>query len=182
MATQSIQRKLEYNVFQGGVAFNSQTVYGYTNSPNRETGVLTYDWSTATGAQILTDMNKIGKAVDDNNIDVPVVKMMIYIPVGWNANLNNRFDTNSEKSIRDVLLALDWIEDIKTSSKQVAKHVNAVAMNQAYVNLIRGTAITPIIWTSDGGLMTHIKLLAIESPMITDDFDGSTGVFDFVKS
>jgi hypothetical protein len=51
-----------------------------------------------------------------------------------------------------------------------------------YVNMVRGAGIQPIIYNSPDGSETHIKVMAIESPLITDDYNGKKGVFDFVKS
>lgn len=180
--TDVILDKLEYNVFMGGISFAGNTVYGYTTSSARKTGSLTYNWSSCTGAQVLEDMIDIGASIRTQKVKHEFGPAMVYIPTGWDSNLDNNFSTSYPGSVRDRIKKLDWVEDIRVSSYCPDNQVVVAFLQPKYVNLIRGAGIQPILWQSEDGLKTHMKLLAIEAPLITDDYSGNKGVFHFTKS
>ena len=184
-ATESIMRRLESDVFIDDFAFGGVTSYGYTNSGNRQTGSLTYDWSAAatTAANIWADILLLEASIRTNLVNWEAGKGIMYLPIGWMTHFNDVFTTgDSRQTLGEKIKTLQWLSEVKESSYQKASNAVVAFMNPIYVNMVRGAALQPIIYNSPDGSETHIKVLAIESPLITDDYNSKKGVFNFVKS
>ena len=183
-ATESVLRRLESDVFIDEFAFGGATAYGYTNSGNRQTGSLTYDWSAAatTAANIWADILLIDASIRTNLVNPEAGKAFGYVPMGYMTHFNDVFSSGDRQTLGEKIKTLSWVNEFKEVSYQKAGNVVVAFMQPMYVNMVRGAGIQPIIYNSPDGLETHIKVMAIESPLITDDYNGKKGVFDFVKS
>jgi len=183
-ATESVLRKLESSVFTGDFYFGESTAYGYTNSGNRQTGSLTYNWSTAatTPAQIWADILLIEASISANLVNTEAGKAIGYVPIGWKTHFNEAFAAGYPQTLAEKFKTLTWLSEIKEVSYMKALNVVFAFMQPMYVNMVRGASIQPIMYTSPDGMQQFIKVLAIESPLITDDYNGKKGVFNFVKA
>ena len=184
-ATESVLQKLEKSIFSEEFEFDGITSHSYTTSNNIQTGNLDYDWSAAatTAAQIWADILKIEASVKSNLVNYEAGKGIGYLPIGWKRHWNDVFTNgDSRQTLGEKIKTLDWIEDFKEQSYQVAKKVTIAFMQSMYVSMVRGAGLQAIKYPSPDGLESYIKIMAIESPIICSDYNGKKGVFTFTKA
>ena len=161
----------------GGVnyTFGGGTLYGYTNHPNRNTYTLSAGWTAtaATGSSILADVLAMRQKLVDDKKFGPYV---LYIPTNYESVMDEDYSTGYPKSIRTRIMELNNISEIKVSEDLAASNVVMVSMNTETVRLVKGMDITPVEWSSEGGMLHHFKVMGIQVPQIRADQDGKCGV------
>jgi uncharacterized linocin/CFP29 family protein len=173
--------KIENILFNGltvggtNFTFGGGTLYGYSNHPNRNTYTLTAGWnlSAATGATILADVNAMKQALLADKKFGPYV---LYIPAAYETVLDEDYTSGYPKTIRQRLLEIGNLSEIKVIDNLTVGNVLLVSMSIETVRLVKGMDITPVEWTSEGNMLHHFKVMAIQIPQIRADQDGKCGV------
>lgn len=157
--------------------FGGLSIYGYTSHPDRniESFGSGGDWSQAakTGEQVLADIQTMIQSANDDGFYGPFI---IYIDKTASVKLTGDFKANSDKSIRQRMLEIEEISDIRTLDTLDAAEVLMVQMTPDVVTLLEGEPLQNIQWDVDGGMQINFKAFMIEVPLIRSTADGKSGI------
>lgn len=177
LASRRVIDKVETMLFQGAssYAYGGGTLYGYLDHPSRNTVTLTQNWDAGgkTGEEILDDVRAMKQASIDAKHYGPWV---LYIPTAWETTLDDDFKAASDKSIRQRILEIGGINEIKIADKLTANKATLVEMKPETVRIVEGMAINTVEWESNGGFTTNFKVLTIMVPQIRADQNGNCGI------
>lgn len=176
----NIMRMNENVLFNGwDVPYGGSYVYGYQDFTSRNQTSLTYDWSSSstTSAQILADVKEMWQ---DATIDSfqPMSGFILYVHPSAYGRFVDDYTDYYVKTLRDRVLDLPGIEDIKISSYlDSVNDAVLVRMDSASVRVIQGTnGIVPVMWYDNAGMMDKLTLLSIQEPQLRADANGYTSV------
>lgn len=175
-ATRLVAEKSEDMLFNGisSISVNGAGVYGYTNHPNRNTVDMATQWTAVTDYQdIVDDVQAMLAAARADNHFGPFV---MYIPGEYEGVLDEDFKANSDKTVRQRLLQLSGLADIRVSDRLANHNVILVQMTSEVVDLAMAQGIIPLEWSTDGGMTRQHKVLAVWAPRIKPDYDGKIGL------
>lgn len=175
LAGRKVAESLESALFQGpGVTANAMTAYGYTDHPNRNTKTIT-DWGLAgtTGTTILTEVLEMVGQLKDDRMYGPYI---LYISNDFEQKMEEDFKTESDKSIRQRLLEISGLQDIRVSDWMPANSAVLVQLTRDVVDLIDGFQPRVIEWESRGGMNLHFMVMSIMVPRVRSDYDGRSGL------
>ncbi|MCK5018785.1 MAG: encapsulin [Candidatus Peribacteraceae bacterium] len=179
-ATRSVARKLEDNLFNGEETANGATLYGYTKFPDRQTHTLGTSWETAAPYLILEDVNTMMSFSMQQNHFGP---WMLYIPWEYQVRLNQDYlvETSGNPavgSIRQRLMQLPGLIDIKVSNYVANDNVILVEMTSDTVTLINGMPMRALAWEPPGvpNWDHKFKVMAISVPLLISDYLGNCGI------
>jgi hypothetical protein len=80
------------------------------------------------------------------------------------------------KTIRERILEISGIEDIKVSDTLSDDHVIMVQMSSDVVRLVQGLPITTVEWQTEGGMVFNYKVMTILVPQLRADQNDRTGI------
>jgi predicted outer membrane repeat protein len=176
-ATRKVSEKIESILFTGNSSytFGGGTIYGYQDFPQRNTVALATHWdaSAATGAGILSDVIAMKQASIDARHYGP---WALYVPTGYETQLDEDYATNYGKSIRARILEISGIEAVNVSDYLTAHNIVMVEMSPETVQMVIGMEPTPVQWDEQGGMVSHHKVMAIMVPRLMADKDGNCGI------
>lgn len=177
-AARKVSEKVESMLFTGVSAYTAGggTIRGYEDHPDRNTASVTAAWASASGANILTDTIGMKNAAISKRYYAPYV---MYVSTNIEGNLDENFTVNYSTTIRQRILQVDGIQDVKVIDKMTAGAILLVAMQSDVVRIIQGLPINTIQWDSSGGLMVHFKVMVILVPQIRSDQDNRSGVVHY---
>lgn len=175
--TRMVVEKIENILFAGFTGLGSNnTIYGYKNATNRNTGSVSASWVTATGAQIVFDvLAMIGKSVADNMYG----PWMLYVPVDAYVHMGDDYKANGDLTILERVKAIPGIIDVRPTSDLAAPNVLLVQMTKDVVDMIDGIQPTMVEWDSHGGFVKNFKVIAIMVPRVRNDSDLQSGVVHY---
>lgn len=161
----------------GSTAFSSfggSAIYGYTTFPQRQTASLS-DWESesTTGEDM---RNELITMITAANSQLAFGPFQVYVTPSIALNMERDFKATSDKTIRTRLLELESIAGISSLDYLPAKTVLLVPMNSETVRMIMGLAPQTLQWDSKGGMLAHLKVMAIMVPQIRSDFLGRCGI------
>lgn len=158
-----------------GYTFGGGTLYGYMSHPYRNTVSLSTNWdaSAKTAAQILADVINMKKALQTDKHFGPYV---LYIPTAYETVLDNNYSTSYSQTLRQRILAIAGIQDVKTLDFLTANNVLMVSLDPATVVLAKGLPIQVIQWDSHGGMRVNFLVLTIMVPKIQATYGQTCGV------
>jgi uncharacterized linocin/CFP29 family protein len=176
-AARKVAEFAENMLFNGSsdYTFGGGTIYGYCDAPNRNNVTLTKAWndSTKTGEEILADVVKMKQASINAKHFGPWV---VYIPTAYETAIDADFKAASDKTVRQRLLELGGIEDVKVSDSLAANNVVLVEMNTNTVRIVEGLPLTNVEWQTEGPFLTQYKVMTIMVPNIRADQAGNSGI------
>jgi hypothetical protein len=174
-ASRKVSEKLENLLFTDTTyAFGGGTIYSLMNHPNRNKKNLTKAWSTpATGSEIITDVLAMKQEAIAAHHYGPWV---LYIPTAYETIIDRDYDSTRGNTIRERILAISGIEDVKVIDTLPANTVLLVQMTSDVVRLVRGMGIQNVEWQTEGGLITKYKVMTIQVPQVRADQDGNSGI------
>lgn len=175
-AVRKVWEKLEDMLFTNTTyTFGSGTIYSYLNHGSRNAVTLSLAWDNAskTGANILSDVKNMKQASIDDKHYGP---WMIYIPTGYETKMEDDYTSSYPKSIRERLMEVQGILGIKVVDHLTADNVIMVQMTSDVVRLVDGMGIQVVEWKSEGGFVSHFKILCIAVPQIRADQAGASGL------
>jgi uncharacterized linocin/CFP29 family protein len=182
MKARRVAEKLEDIYFLGASAysFGGGTIRGLLDHPNRNQYTLTAHWndSAATGATIVADVLGMKAAAVADGFYGPFV---LYIPSNFEAALDEDYAANYPKTVRNRLLEIQGIQDIKVADRLTADNVVLVQMTSDVVRLVNGMAINTLQWDEQGGLVVNFKIMCIKVPQIRATQSGKCGIVHGTK-
>jgi uncharacterized linocin/CFP29 family protein len=174
IAGELVSELIENTLFNGGFDSGANgTVYGYLTAPNRNTGTITADWASATGAQIVADVLASITTLQGDNMYGPYI---IYVPYDAYIAMGDDFKTNSDKTIMQRVMEIDGITSVRPSVKMPAASALFVQMTRSVVDMIVGMQPTNLQWETMGGLIQHFKVMSIMVPRIKNDYSLQSGI------
>lgn len=178
LAARVVAEASEDMLFAGkAITVDGATIYGYTNHPDRNTVSLAMQWTNAskTGALILADVQAMLAAA---RADFMFGPFTLYIPNAYEGKLDDDFapGTSDDRTIRERLMQLSGLREIKVADRQANHNVVLVQMAPEVVDIAIAQDITTVQWQTMGMLQEQFKTMAVWSPRIKSDFDGRSGV------
>lgn len=149
--------------------FGGGAIYGYTTHPDRQTIVLS-NWATASGATILSETLQMIQAMNQDALAFG--PFVLYVSADIGINLENDFKDASDITIRQRLQAVESIEEVATADFLPEKTAILIQMVPETVRLVIGMQPNTLQWESKGGMLVHLKAMAIMVPQIRSDFYG----------
>ncbi len=176
-AGKRVMEKVESILFTGAstYTYGGGTIYGYTDFTHRNQYTLTAHWndSAASGETILTDvLGMIQASIDDRHYG----PWVLYIPTNFQTALGEDFKSNSDKSVRERLLEVNGLEDIKVADFLTADNVVLVSMDADTVRMIEGLRLQTLQWDIEGGMIMLFKVMAIMIPQMRADYNNRCGI------
>ena len=177
MAARVVAEKIEEMLFAGvsSYAYGGGTIYGYLDHPQANDVTLTANWDASgkTGEQILDDVREMKQASIDSHFYGPWV---LYVPTSYETVLDDDYKAESDKTIRQRILEIAGITEVKVVDKLTADNVILVQMTSDVVRMVEGLPLTTVEWTEGGGMTTNYKVMTIMVPQIRADQNGNCGV------
>lgn len=174
-ATRVVNEKLESMLFADvSFKFGRGQIYSYVNFPDRTQQVLTESWTIASPQDILEDTLNMVQASLDSRHHGP---WTLYIPGNWGTAMAGDYSVfEGGLSVRQRLLKIDGIQDIKTAVLLPDDNAVLVEMQTQTVRLLRGMDPNAVQWSNNGGFIHEFKVLAIMAPEIRSDAVGRCGI------
>jgi hypothetical protein len=184
-AARKIQEQLEAMLFTntsysfGEKGANGRnTIYSYTNHPDRNLVTLSTHWDDLSagerGAAIIEDVVSMKQASID---DYHYGPWRLYIPTGYETVLDLDYDaTTPGTTIRERIMKISGITSIKVVDTLTADNVLLVQMTSDVVRLVRGMGIQNVEWKSEGNMVTNFKVMTIAVPQIRSDYNKRSGI------
>lgn len=178
LAARKVAEKLETMLFTSTTyAFGGGTIYSYLSHPRRNPVTLSKHWddSSADGATVIKDVIAMKQASIDAKHYGPWV---LYIPVGYETVLDKDYDTTTAtgRTIRERILQIDGITDVRVIDTLTAHNVLLVQMTSDVVRLVQGLGITNVEWSTEGNMITKYKVMTIQVPQVRCDYNLKSGV------
>lgn len=177
LAARKVSEMNEQYLFQGAsaYAFGGGTIRGYVDAPNRNTVTLAQNWDASgkTGEEILQDVRDMKQASINANHFGP---WLLYIPTAYETVLDDDFKANSDKTIRQRILEIAGIDDVKVSDYLTANNVLLVQMTSDVVRMVQGLPLTTVEWQTQGNMVFHFKVMNILVPQVRWDQTLQSGI------
>jgi len=175
--TEDVLESIEDTLVNGasGYSYGGYTIRGYTDFPSRNTYTMPLSWTNGsiTGDLILADV----LAMKQENIDAKKLgPYILYIPSTYSTALDGQFKANSDRSIREVLLDIEGLTDIKTLDKLATDNVLLNQLTSDVAKIVDGMPLTTVQWKTNGEFCNHFKVLTIMVPQLFADQEGNCGI------
>ena len=149
-------------------------VYGYMNHPDIITKTNMTAPDGTNGTTILNNWLTCIQLLSAQNYYGP---FMVYVSDDYDQYLDNEFKTNSDRSLRERLTAIEQVQGIRRldylESATYPYHVLFVDMSPENVQAVNGMEITTVQWESMGGMRLNFKVMAIQVPRIRSRYIGT---------
>lgn len=177
MAATLVMELLESLVFDG-TAVTSQAgslVRGLLTEPNRNTGNPTANWDTvATGEEVVGDIITMMEALQADNMYGPYGLWVTY--ASWNLMLED-FKANSDKTTIQRVQEMPNLSFILPTSNLGANVAVMHQLTNDVAQIVTGMQPTTIQWESQGGMVSHFKVMAIMVPRVRSTVTNQCGIF-----
>ncbi|RMG89174.1 MAG: DUF2184 domain-containing protein [Chloroflexi bacterium] len=175
-AARVVAEKLETMLFSGqSLTFNSDTIYGYTNHPNRNTDTATNygggDWGTITNI-VPTVLGMVTAANNDNYYG----PFNLYVANTQYLQMLETYSDGSGQSALARVLQLPMIQNVAPSDYLSDGNVVLVQMTRDVVDWAYSQDITLLEWMSPDGLVGMFKVLAVATPRVKAEYSGKSGI------
>jgi len=174
--TRRVTEKLEDLLFTDTTyAFGGGTIYSYLSFTSKNEVTLSANWDASgkTGAQILTDvLNMIEASITAKHYG----PWVLYIPTAYQTKMSEDYATGYPKSIMQRLMEIEGLTAIKVADRLTANKVILAQMTSDTVRLINGFSPKVIQWSSQGGMIHHFKVMAIQVPQMRAAQAGNSGI------
>lgn len=179
MAATLVSETLESLVFLG-TSVTSQagaTVAGLLTETNRNTGSVTANWDTAaTGNNMVTDIIAMMNAAQADNMYGPYG---LWVPFAAYNRMLDDFKASSDKSIMQRLSEIPNLAFIQPSTYVTAGSVVMHQLTSDVAEIVMGLQPTIVQWESQGGMVTHFKVMAIMVPRVRSTASLQSGVVHY---
>lgn len=160
--TRSVAEKLEDTLVNGSdVTLGANGLPGYTNFSSREQLSFTdTDWPSISGSPeaAVTDVLAMRTALRDNGFTGPYI---LYIPANFDGVIDEDYKAESDRTLRERLLAINGVEQIKVLPSLADDNVLLVQMTRSVVQAAIGQDITTVTWDAMGGLANYWAILSV---------------------
>jgi len=156
---------------------NRNTIYSYVNHPDRMLKAVGTAWSSLSsniGTTIVGQCTEMKQQMINNYQWGP---WTLYVPTNYETILDKDYDTVTPgTTIRERILKISGITDIKVIDSLAASNAVLVQMNPSTVRLVRGLGIQNIEWATEGNFVNKFKVLTIQVPQIRSDLNKRCGI------
>lgn len=175
IATRLVAERSEDMLFAGvPIQVDGGVIYGYTNHPERNTIDMATPWDQENNLEdIVADVLAMTQAARNDRYYGPYV---LYIPGAYEGVLDKDYRAQDTRTLRQRLMALQGISEIKVADRMPADNVVLVQMTRDVVDLAIGQDINVVQWPEFGGLQRRYKVMAAWAPRIKADYDGRSGI------
>jgi len=175
----TIEKLHLFGQFTAGAGAGS--LYGLTKYPYRVTGPLSASWTTATAAQIFADVNAMVSAMELKNQFGPY---MLYVPTSYAQVLRRDYNPGGMvasvgHSIYARLKEIANLRDIRTNTFLPDNNVVMINLDPETIHTLDGIQPRMIEWSSNGGMVSIFKIIAIMLPRIKRDAADQSGIVHF---
>jgi hypothetical protein len=186
-ASRRVAEKIESMLFKSDATYSfgekdargRNTIYSYTNFPDRNLMKMTTAWtnfsdSQAKGKKIVQDV----LAMKQKSVDaLHRGPWNLYIPSDYETLLDEDYsDDKGTNTIRQRILMIEGIKAVKVSTMLADNNVILVQMTRDVVRLVKGMGVQTVEWKSEGNLLTNYKVMTIQVPQIRSDQNGKCGI------
>ncbi len=177
-----VAEKAESMLFNGGPTFGTMPIYGYTTFPDRNQDTFDggKDWgdTTKAGSSYLKDVTDALAALAAKRMYGPFV---VYVPTDAGVVIENDYNpgTANTQSIRQRLLAVQQIQDVRVADTLATANVLFVQMTIDNVAWVQGDPLQTVQWDEGGGFTINFKAWQIAVPLIRSDAQGRSGIFHY---
>lgn len=179
VATRKVAEQIESLIFNGTTLLGSNNaIYGLTTATNRNTGSVSATWTTATGAQIVTDVLAMINKMYGDNMYGPYV---LFVPLTPSVHLSDDYNSagNPGLTIWERVLAIPQISRIIPTAELTGTNIIMVQLTRDTIDMLDGIQPTTVQWETHGGMVMHFKVLAIMVPRIRDDYLTQSGIVHY---
>lgn len=182
MAGRVVAEKAEYMLFNGGPTFGGMPIYGYTTFPDRNhaafDGGKDWDDSSKAGSSYLTDAITAITALQGDRMYGPYV---VYVPTTAGILIEKDFSsgTSDTRTIRQRLLQISQIADIRVADQLPTANVVFVQMTADNVVWVQGEDLQNVQWDEGAGFKINFKAWMIGAPLLRSTAAGRSGIFHF---
>lgn len=176
LCARKVAEKAEDLLFNGSSSYTygGGTIYGYTDYTDRNTfSIQSGGWDGATGEQIVQDVIDMKQASINDRCYGPWV---LYISTNFEGIMDTDFKANSDKTVRQRILEIGGIQDVKVSDTLTASNVVLVQMQSNTARIVQGLGLKTVQWDVEGGMAVNFKVMAIIVPQIRGDQTGKCGI------
>ena len=160
--TRSVAEKLEDTLVNGSdVVLGTNVLQGYTDFTCRQQASFSnvaWDASGFTGSDAVTDVLALRTLLRDDGFSGPYV---LYIPSNFEAVIDEDFKSESDRTTRDRLLAIEGVTDVRVLPTLPDDNVLLVEMSRSVVEMAIGQDLTVVTWDIYGGLGTRWAILGV---------------------
>lgn len=178
-ATRAVAETLEKSLVQNqSYTFGGGTLYSYLNQPNRVIQTLSTTWTNSgkSPEQIVNEVLTMRQNLMNKNQYGPYV---LYIPRNYSIVMQKDYEktNSSNKTIRqrlldiedlDAVIELDYLPDDTVVMISLASDTAIRWLNSMEIQVVQ--------WQSEGGMINHFKVMAIQVPLLRADFDEQIGI------
>jgi len=176
-AGRAVAETAEEILFLGSKTFAGLPLYGYTTHPNRNTASFgtngSWSQTAKTGDNIIEDINTMITALENDRMYGPYI---IYIGSGMSLKMSADFKAASDRTIRERILTMSQIQDVRVADKMPANTVVMVQMTSDVVQWVEGEPLQTVQWDVHGGFQINFKAFQIGVPFIRADVNGRSGI------
>ena len=178
-AARAVARTSEKMVFNGLPAIGTvdgRGIPGLTTFAGRATFTITawHNAPTITTQDIFDDILAMVSQME--TAERHFGPFTLYIPAEYAFRFREDFKANSERTLRERVLAEDVIKDIKVADMLTVGNVIMVQMESTVLDLAVAADVSTVQWASGSGWTNHFQTFAAWAPRLKQDHDGHTGI------
>jgi len=171
LAGRLVGEATEKLLIDGGATYGGVPIYGYRTFPARNTATFEAvgnAWSNAaiTGAQVVADVLTMVDALQDDRMYGPYI---VYVPLNCSLKLEEDFKAASDKTIRQRVLEISSIQDIKVLDFLADDEVLMIQPTLDVAAMVQGIPLQTVQWDIEGGFVINFKAFTISVPLIRSD-------------
>lgn len=177
-AARQVAQLMESCVFNGLNLGNVKgyNVKGISNHPAVNQFTMAKDWTATatTGKDILTDVLGMIKAAETSERAYGPFNLYVAGDVAF--QLRQDYTSNYAKTLRDRLLEIDVLDNIRVADAMASGTAALVQMESSTIDIGMASDVTTIQWESGSGWTHYYQVFSAMAPRIRQDFDGHTGI------
>jgi hypothetical protein len=180
-AARKVSEYLENMLFTDtSYAFGGGTIYSYVNYPHRNQVTLSENWDNSSAKSPRDIINEVLSLKQTSIDNLHYGPWVLYIPTAYETVLDDDMEDTGTTSmgitIRERLMKISGILDIKVIDALPANNVLFVQMTSDVVRLVRGMGIQNVQWQAEGNFVNRYKVMTIQVPQIRSDQNGKCGI------
>jgi hypothetical protein len=152
----------------------TSAVYGYTNFPYRITKT---DLTSPTGSNpeaVMTDVLEMVETMQQNGFFGPY---LLYHSTGYSRYLSDDYfrsgSTSAVRSVRQRVMEIEGISDIRRLDYLSSGYqMILLQIDPMYMQALNGMDLTPVMWSSQGGMRHNWKIMCIWVPLLKSAYNG----------
>jgi len=157
--TRAVAEKLETTLVCGSdVVLGENGLFGYTNADCRHQLSFTGAVWGESGATPIADINAARQVLRDNGHNGPYI---VYVGPNLDTTLDEDYKAESERTLRERILSMDGISQVKVLASLPDDNVLVVQMTSDVIQMATAQDITPVTWDLYGGLLTRWAIIHV---------------------